>query len=139
MIYWYYLRKLLLCKLGKELYNKLFLYSLYTTKAYYKFISRDSNNARGIFIDLLIESKKITDEKFPDSKFVILMYKDGSGQNLSRKMQRKLKNEGFIILDAEKLAGHELSSEEWRLPDKEHPNERALTDTAKGLIKELKL
>ena len=118
---------------------KLFLYSLYTTKAYYKFISRDIKNARGQFIDLLIEAKKITDEKFPGSKFVILMYKDGSGHNLSRKIQKKLTNEGFIILDSEKIAGHELTSEEWRLPDGEHPNERAFTDTAKGLIKELGL
>ena len=67
------------------------------------------------------------------------MYKDSRRLLMSDYMIKKLQDSGFIIFDAEKLAGHELVSDEWRSFDKEHPNEKAFQDVAKGLIKELKL
>lgn len=120
---------------------KLFLYSLYTTKAYYYFfnekLEKESKNER--MIRLLQEAKKITDEKFSNPTFIILLYKDGSHYTMGDYEQNELKKHGFIILDAEELAGHELETEIWRAGDKEHPNYAAFNDVAKGLVKKLKL
>lgn len=120
---------------------KLFLYSLYTTKAYYYYykeaLAKEKKSDK--MIALLKEAKRITDEKFPNSQFIILQYKDGGHNLLENNEKEELIKDGFIILDSEKLAGHELESEIWRSEDKEHPNYAAFDDVAKGLIKELKL
>ena len=120
---------------------RLFLYSLYTVKAWhYLYAQRFAHKtADDRMFELFLEAKKITDEKFPNSKFIIMLYKDGGRKNMPRALQKKLKKKGFIILDSEKLAGHELESGNWRALDKEHPNEAAYRDIAAGLIKELKL
>lgn len=120
---------------------KLFLYSLYTTKAYHYFYAQNFKQKDGIdeFFDLMYQAKKITDEKFPKSKFVILLYKDGSHFTMHENIIKKLTDNGFIVLDTEKLAGHELETDKWRSGDKEHPNAKAFEDISKGLVKELNL
>lgn len=123
--------------------NKFLLpfYGLYTVKAWhYLFAEKIANvNRFDKLVMLLGEAKKITDEKFPNSKFVIIDYQDGGHRRMLPEVKDKLEAKGFIIFDAEELAGHELNSEQWRGDDKEHPNGAAFHDVAMGLIKELNL
>lgn len=118
---------------------QLFLYNLYTARVYYEFLAPELNqkkDERKAF-KLLKAMKKITDEKFSESKFIILLYKDTGLVTMSRKLQKKLKKAGFIVLDAEKLAGHELETQKWRCSDGEHPSIEAVRDTALGLAEKL--
>ena len=120
---------------------KLFWYSLYTTKAYHYFYSQNfkKQEESEAFFDLMYQAKRITDQKFPNSKFVILLYKDGSHFSMDNNLVKRFKDNGFIVLDTEKLAGHELESDKWRTGDKEHPNAKAFENISKGLIEELDL
>lgn len=120
---------------------KLFLYSLYSTKAWhylyankFSFETKDEKS-----FNLFLQTKKITEEKFPNSKFIIILWKDGSHFTMQEAEQKRYKDAGFILLDAEELAGHELESDIWRSYDKEHPSKKALNDVADGLIKALNL
>ena len=117
-------------------------YHLYTAKAlsyYYSYNLSFSKQRNEKMFELLNAAKMITDEKFKNSKFVVIVYKDGSHSGMDRSLWEKLENSGFIMLDAEELAGHELESLEWRGEDKEHPNPAAFRDVSKGLIKALNL
>lgn len=120
---------------------KCFLYSFYTAKAFAelneKYFSKESGEEK--LAKVLIYIKTKTDEKFPGSKFVILQYKDGSHILLSEETVKLLTDNGFIVLDAEETAGHELDGEQWRTADKEHPSPSAYNDVATGLVKRLGL
>lgn len=119
----------------------LLLYGLYTKKAYhYLYANKFSwETTEDKFFNLMKEAKNITDEKFPNSEFIVIEYKDGSHCKMEESLKDKLTKDGFIVLDSEKLAGHELESEDYRAEDKEHPNGKAFNDVANGLIKELHL
>ena len=58
---------------------------------------------------------------------------------MQKELKQSLIKNGFVIYDAEELAGHELNSDKWRGEDKEHPSAAAIEDVANGLIKELNL
>ncbi len=116
-------------------------YGLYTKKAWHYFYAdkflKDTQYER--MLKLLKAAKDITDKKFPNSKFVIIDYQDGGHIPMTSEFIKDLQNYGFIVLNAEDLAGHELNSEIWRAEDKEHPSAKALNDVADGLIRTLKL
>lgn len=120
--------------------ERLFM-SLYTVKAYHYLYSNrfKHTDSQTEFNNLLIKAKQITDNKFPGSKFIVILYKDGGHTIMSQNKQDELKQKGFIILNAEELAGHELDSANWRAQDKEHPNAEAFKDVSTGLIKILNL
>ena len=82
---------------------------------------------------------KDTLDKFPKAKFIIIEYKDGSFSYMRPELKNALKKENISVFDAEELAGHELENDKWRASDKEHPNGKAFSDIANGLIKQLKL
>lgn len=123
--------------------SKLILpfYALYTVKAWhYLYANRFAHTTKEEkMLTLLNATKKITDEKFPNSKFVIIDYKDGGRCPMQDTLKQGLKKNGFIIYDAEELARHELDSDRWRGPDKEHPSAEAIEDVTTGLIRELNL
>lgn len=116
-------------------------YALYTVKAWhYLYSNRFAHTTKEEkMLSLLNATKKITDSKFPTSKFVIIDYKDGGRCLMQESLKQNLIKNGFIIYHAEELAGHELDSEKWRGPDKEHPSAAAIEDVANGLIKNLNL
>ncbi len=124
-------------------YSKLNLFfkGLYTVKAYYNLYSQvfGVKNSQDKMFEAFKMAKSLTDEHFPDSKFIIIDYKDGGHLLMPETLQKRLIEEGFVILDAEDLAGHELISEKWRTGDKEHPNGAAFYDVTEGLIKALDL
>ena len=86
-----------------------------------------------------ITARNICKDKFPKAKFIIIEYKDGSFSYMGPELKNALKKENIRVFDAEELAGHELESDKWRASDKEHPNGKAFSDIADGLIKQLKL
>ncbi len=127
-------------EIKKPFIIKRLLYVLYSTKAYYSFYARKflKEDTEQIMYKLLMAAKKITDRKFEGSRFVIIVYKDGSNIGMNEALWNRLESQGFIMLDAEKLAGHELDSEKWRGADNEHPSAAANLDIAKSLSKILK-
>ena len=120
---------------------KLPFYGLYCTKAWYflfaqNFEKEDKNSK---MLRYFIMAKNACKDKFPKAKFVVIEYKDRYLEPMELKLKNGLEKEGIIVLNAEDLAGHELISEKWRASDKEHPNGKAFSDVADGLIKKLKL
>lgn len=123
--------------------NQLLLpfYTLFTVKAWHylyaeNFSVIDKNEKLEMYF---VEAKRITDEKFPNSKFIIIDWQDGGHVRMLPPVKENLEKDGFIVFDAEDLAGHELNSEKYRAIDKEHPSAAAFEDVAKGLIEKLNL
>jgi len=118
------------------------IYCLYITKAItlYWINNLDLITKReDKMFDLLCIAKKITEQKFPNSKFVVLVYRNKMDYKMSKSLTKRLRDNGFTVLDAEELAGHELGSEKWRCIDKDHPNAASFKDVSNGLIKTLGL
>ncbi len=115
-------------------------YSLFITKAYYYFyrqkFSEETKEEK--MLKLFKAAKKITDKKFNNPNFIILVYKDGSHYGMHKDFMEKLEANGFKVIDSEDLAGHELDSLKWRGEDKEHPNAASFYDVAKNLTKVIK-
>ena len=120
---------------------KLPFYALYCTKAWHylyaqNFAFEDRNEK---MLRYFIVARDICKDKFPKAKFVVIEYKDGSFSNMQPELKNELMKNNIQVLNAEDLAGHELESDKWRASDKEHPNSKAFSDVADGLIKQLKL
>ncbi len=125
-------------------YSKLNLFfkSLYSVKAFYYLYASKFNDKKApdVMYDLFVLARHMAAERYPGAKFIIIDYKDGGHLLMPDELMKKLKANDFLIFDAEKLAGHELESEKWRIPeDKEHPNGAAFHDVAMGLVKALNL
>lgn len=118
-------------------------YSLYTVKRIQADIEQkklaNEDETFNLFLTLLKESMKQTKIHYPKSKFVILLYKDPWGKELNTDQINLIKKEGFIVIDAEKLVGHELLSKQYRLEDDDHPSEKAWNEVAPKLVKTLNL
>ena len=128
----------------KEIYPKKWempFYTLYCTKAYHFFYSQNFSKEKkdAKMLRYFLMANKSIKEIFPNSKFVIIEYKDGSHELMTDSFKQNLEEKGITVLNAEKLAGHELDSEKWRASDNEHPNGKAFYDVANGLIKALNL
>lgn len=118
-------------------------YSLFSVKRVQDYIklhrSMQDEKSFELFTQIMVESKKLTDKQYPNSKFVILLYKDSGKCILNREQINTLKGKGFIVIDSEKLVSHELLSAPYRIGDKEHPSEKAWDEIAPKLVKTLKL
>lgn len=125
----------------------LLMYSLFTTQKIQSYIEEQKYTNREecfeLFYQIMAESLKLAKEHYPNAKFVILLYKDSAwpspDRHLSKEQIKRLKSAGFIVLDAETLVGHELTSDQYRLADKDHPSEKAWNEVAPKLVKTLKL
>jgi len=118
-------------------------YSLYSVKRIQDYIklknATNDSEAFKLYTAIMVKSKKLTDKHYPDSKFIIILYKDGGRGIFDRKQIKTLEKKGFIVIDAEKLLGHELISDKYRLGDKEHPSEAAWDEIAPKLVQALNL
>ena len=118
-------------------------YSLFTVKKIQEYIVdkklQNDEEVFDTFVKIMCESKNIVQAKYPNSKFVILLYKDSSEKVLTTAQIDKLKSLGFVTIDAEKLVGHELLSSKYRLDDNDHPSEKAWDEVVPKLVKELNL
>jgi len=118
-------------------------YSLYSVKRVQDYIkqkrSENDEEAFKLYTEIMVESKKLTDQHYPNSEFIILLYKDTGEGIFDRKQIRTLEKKGFKVIDAEKLVGHELLSDKYRVGDKEHPSEAAWDEVAPKLVQTLNL
>lgn len=123
-------------------------YSLFTVKYVQDAITEMKNNNKDdliyMFNSIMNESLRLSRIKYPNSKFVILVYKESRSipdTELTKfnKNINKLKNKGFIVIDAQELVGHSLDRKEYILNDNFHPSEKVWNEIAPKLVKYLKL
>lgn len=93
-----------------------------------------------VMAKLLQEAKR----NYKNTKFVILLYPSGDCMNTSNEIMpqeeiSKLKEMGFTVINAEDLTNLPIRNEEYRIPDKDHPNEKAWEAIVDNLIKTLNL
>lgn len=105
-----------------------------------RYLNENNRDKNFDFMKLhFMESKKIIDKKFPDTKFVILKYNDTPNSwYLNTKRWKELEDEGFIVLDSNELTGKSLSSKRYKLDDG-HPNEEAWNEIVPAITKQLGL
>lgn len=86
-------------------------------------------------------AKKLTEEKFPNVKIVILKYDTAPNEGIfNAKRQEELRKEGFIVLDTYSLTHKYIYGTEYvQSEDKYHPNEKAWDVIVPAFVKELKL
>lgn len=85
---------------------------------------------------MFIRSKQLINEKYPDTKFIILKYNGNDGFDgwfIETQRWKELENEGFIVIDADKLTGKNLKSKEFTDEDNYHPNKKAWMEISKKL------
>lgn len=130
-------------KLQKVKPAYLFFYRSFLIKKIQYYIKQEKALDRkqyfALFLAILKESQKLAKTHYKNVKFVILLYKDSGGAIFDESQIKAIEKEGFIVIDAEKLVGHELMSSKYRVADKEHPSEQAWNEIAPKLIKELNL
>lgn len=119
-------------------------YSLYSVVKIQNYIknkkfSKNQDDVNNLFLTTLKESKKITDKKYPNSKFIVILYKDGGQSTLDADVIKKIQAMGIIVIDPEKLINKKLKAKPYRLNDEEHPSEQAWNEIAPKLVKTLKL
>lgn len=119
-------------------------YSLFSVQRVQDYIkmqrTKQTEETFKLFLQIMTESKKLTDKNYPNSKFVILLYECGNGEIiLSEKQIKTLENNGFIVIDVKKLTGHELVGSKYTTQDKIHPSEKAWDEITPQLVKALKL
>lgn len=113
------------------------LYTLFTVRNYLeKLMNEDEQKELGkglpLFIRTMKECVKIANEKYPNSKFVLIEFPQGpmcrpdykeKTQELSEENIKNLEKLGIIYINAEELAGHKFrNTEKYRIADKDHPN-----------------
>ena len=126
--------------LYKSFIVKSFLYNCQIARDNEAKEIQDDNFA--LFNKLLIETRKIMEQKYPNIKFVILRYRtvnDGETAELPD-MWDVLKEEGFIILDSEELIGRkfEYNSSDCTA-DNHHPSVKAWKMLVPKIIEKLNL
>lgn len=102
-------------------------------------LNHDFNRNFDSLEQYFVESKKITDKKFPNSKFIILKYLEMEGSEfLYTSRWKELEKKGFTIIDTKSLTGKNLYLNKYKLPDG-HPNEKAWDLITPALAKRLNL
>lgn len=93
-----------------------------------------------LFNAIMKESIKIAQKKYPHSKFIILEYPENiHKKKLPQSEIDKLENMGYIVINTEKLIGHNLNDKKYRTEDGYHPSEAAWNEVAPKLVQKLKL
>lgn len=83
-----------------------------------------------------VESKQNMQKHWQDTKYIVLFYDKTDGDEYLR---NKLKENDFIVLDAQTLANVDLTTDEFLTANKLHPNEKVWDLITPKLIEELKL
>lgn len=97
--------------------------------------NKDINAQSELFKKIMMESLKASKEKYPNSKFVILIYKDRTcfenpAVNNRVEEVKKLSKEGFIVYDLDDVLGHNFAADEYYAEDNYHPSEKAWDEIA---------
>lgn len=87
---------------------------------------------------MFIESRDILNSKYPDTKFVILLYNGNDGFDrwfIETDRWKELEQEGFIVIRADEITGKNLQSEKFLDEDGYHPNPLAWKFVSEELAK----
>ena len=137
----------------------LFFYSSYITKTISEYVEHKEldnffrernyklhdNKMYKLFLKTMEESVKTMKKDYPDAKFVLLEVPQGEMYTmplteLRREEIKDIEKLGIIYINAEELVGHQLrDTEKYRMPDKDHPNERVWDEIVPSLAKKLNL
>ena len=82
----------------------------------------------------ILEAKKLINEKYPNTKFIVLLYFDSP---LFEQIAPELEKEGIIIIRVAQDFKIDATRPEYQLPDS-HPNEKIWNDIAPLLANRLK-
>ena len=123
-------------------------YLLFTVKHYLEnrcgiLAWEEKQNHYPLFKRTMLECVKAIKKNFPNTKFVILDFPDVSvfsekKEVLSDDIIKYLESIGIIYINVEDLIGHKIT-DEYRLSDKDHPNEKAWDEIIPALVKKLNL
>lgn len=85
------------------------------------------------------ESRKAALKHWPNSKFVILLYRDGADiPFFDQELFKTLQKEGFTVIDLNELTGVNLENLEYKLSESDHhPNEKAWDLVVPALSKKM--
>ena len=121
----------------------------YLDKMMFNQETAEKQNGLPIFLRTMEESYKAAKKNYPDSKFVLLEFPQGSmcnpnyydkSQELSDENIKALEKIGIIYINAEQLVGHKFRDvEKYRIADKDHPNAKVWQEIAPALKKRLNL
>lgn len=103
----------------------------------HKFYNEENNFE--LFNALMSETIKLSKEKYPGSKFVILEYPDWYNKRLPEKEIETLKSFGADFINVEELVEHTLTDKEYLIEDGLHPSEKAWDEISDKLIETVKL
>lgn len=119
---------------------KFYPVKLWLTHLEYYIRLKPENNDKNFDIieKLFIESKKLIQQRYPNTKFIILKYDGNDGfdrWSLNTPRWKELSDDGFIVIDADKLINKSLTSPEYLSNDNYHPSAKAWVDISKKLNK----
>lgn len=127
-------------------------YALYTTKRIQESIKLKNGGLEScdykMFNMIIKESIRLSKEKYPNSKFIMLTFPDSGvfmknyvegRRSFNKEEIKKLKEMGVILINAEELVGHQLRKDKYRVADKDHPSELSWDEIAPRLVKTLHL
>ena len=94
------------------------------------------------FVNFMKEVKKVSSEKYPEAKFIILLYDDNytsyNKNYINDSDWNLLRKEGFYVYNTKDLTDKDLSNKKYKSADLSHPNEKAWEEVIPPLVKELK-
>lgn len=108
---------------------------------FYKFQYKQTDKNFDLMKAFFIETRKEILKKYPNIKFVILIY-DDLNQNFSyctHQRWQELENENFIIIKSSELTKENLWDKQYKLPQDMHPNAKAWLQIVPELSKKLNL
>ncbi len=133
------------------------LYSLFTVKylqniAKDYFVEREFDKGFPLFMAVMEKSMDYFKIQYPNSKIVVLLYPDGVYTDIKRGSKEDLampvlpedqiedlEEMGYIVINAEDLTDKPIRTAEYRVEDRDHPNEKAWDIIAPALVKKLNL
>lgn len=134
-------------KLQKVNPKYMFLYKSYFIRCLDRTISnlRVHNNFVNKNAEILTFTKLLFEEtykeiknKYPDTKFVLLLYAESDNWFIEKEQWADLESRDFIVVNTNDLTGKKLSDEQYKLFDG-HPNEKAWDIIVPAFIKKLDL
>lgn len=122
----------------KELMDRSYItskmYDIYENN----FLIKEANyeNYSEFLIKHFVQSKEKMQEYWKNTKFVILLYNKMYNED---DLKNRLEKNGFIVIDLQDLTQTDLTTDEFKLKNDPHPNEKAWDLITPKIIEELKL
>ncbi|MBQ2645288.1 hypothetical protein IJG14_06935, partial [bacterium] len=99
-------------------------------------------NKYNLFITYLKEMKKVLKEKYPNAKFILILYdrKNNEYINLTNERIQEIENIGIEVIDFDEIFGDKLYQLEYQLSEMDnHPNAKAWEMIVPEIVKREKM